>query len=47
MQEHQYSLTELENMMPWEREIYVNMLIMHLKNKAEKAKERAETDKWK
>ena len=37
MQEHHYSLTELENMMPWEREIYVNMLVMHLKEKAEKA----------
>lgn len=36
MQEHQYSLTELENMMPWEREVYVGMLITHLKNKAEK-----------
>ena len=26
MQHHKYSLTELENMMPWEREIYVNLL---------------------
>jgi|TARA_B100000497_G_C7475400_1_gene292421 hypothetical protein len=47
MQEHQYSLTELENMVPWEREVYVNMLIIHLKNKAEKAKERKEANKWK
>ena len=23
MQHHKYSLTELENMIPWEREIYV------------------------
>jgi hypothetical protein len=38
MQEHHYSLTELENMMPWEREIYVGMLITHLRNKAEKEK---------
>ena len=42
MQEHHYSLTELENMMPWEREVYVSMLIVHLKNKAEKAKEQAQ-----
>ena len=35
MQEHHYSLTELENMMPWEREVYVAMLITHLKKKAE------------
>jgi hypothetical protein len=26
MQEHHYSLSELENMMPWEREVYVGML---------------------
>ena len=36
MQEHHYSLTELENMMPWEREVYVTMLIQHLAKKAEK-----------
>lgn len=38
MQEHGYSLTELENMMPWEREVYVGMLVTHLKNKEEKRK---------
>ena len=26
MQFHKYSLTELEDMLPWEREIYVTML---------------------
>lgn len=26
MQEHKYSLTELDNMLPFEREIYVTML---------------------
>ena len=26
MQHHKYSLTELENMVPWEREIYVSLL---------------------
>ena len=26
MQHHKYSLTELENMMPWEREIYIGLL---------------------
>ena len=34
MQEHQYSLTELEEMMPWERSVYVSMLIEHLQKKA-------------
>ena len=26
MQHHKYSLTELENMMPWERDIYLALL---------------------
>tara|TARA_B100000795_G_scaffold233320_1_gene192006 strand:- start:75 stop:206 length:132 start_codon:yes stop_codon:yes gene_type:complete len=36
MQHHKYSLTELENMMPWEREVYVDMLIEHLKEEKRK-----------
>ena len=40
MQHHKYSLTELENMLPWEREIYVNMLIEHLKDEKKKSEER-------
>ena len=32
-QEHQYSLTELDNMIPWEREIIIYMLIQHMKEK--------------
>lgn len=27
MQHHKYSLTELENMMPWERDVYVSLLL--------------------
>jgi len=46
MQEHQYSLTELESMMPWEREVYVSMLVGHLKEKAERAKERANRNRF-
>ena len=26
VQHHKYSLTELENMMPWEREVYISLL---------------------
>jgi len=26
MQYHKYSLTEIENMMPWERDIYLTLL---------------------
>jgi hypothetical protein len=36
MQHHNYSLTELDDMMPWEREIYVAMLIDHIKQENEK-----------
>jgi len=41
MQHHKYSLTELENMVPWEREIYVDMLVTHIKEEKDKARERA------
>jgi len=38
MQHHNYSLTDLENMLPWEREIYVDMLIAYIKEENEKNK---------
>ena len=38
MQHHNYSLADLENMLPWEREIYVDMLIQHIKEENEKQK---------
>jgi len=33
---HKFSLTELENMLPWEREVYVSMLINHLEEEKQK-----------
>ena len=39
MQHHKYSLTEIENMIPWEREIYVDMLINYIKEENEKQKQ--------
>jgi hypothetical protein len=30
MQFHKYSLTEIENMMPWERDIYLALLQQHI-----------------
>ena len=30
MQHHKYSLTEIENLIPFERDIYVEMLISHI-----------------
>jgi|TARA_B100000902_G_C27211413_1_gene864566 hypothetical protein len=40
MQHHKYSLTELENMLPWEREIYVGLLSQYIKEENEKAQQR-------
>ena len=39
MQHHNYSLSDLDNMMPWEREIYVDMLIEHIKEENKKQEE--------
>ena len=39
MQHHNYSLSDLENMLPWEREIYVDMLIEHIKEENKRQKE--------
>ena len=30
IQYHKYSLTEIENLIPWERDIYVELLRAHL-----------------
>jgi|TARA_Y100000022_G_scaffold152677_1_gene134614 hypothetical protein len=40
MQYHKYSLTEIENMMPWERDIYVALLQNHLEEEEQKMKAR-------
>jgi len=40
MQHHKYSLTELENMMVWERDIYLSMLIAYIEEENEKIKQR-------
>jgi hypothetical protein len=45
VQHHGYSLTEIEGMMPWEREIYVGMLANHVKEKNERLKEQAQKRK--
>jgi|TARA_R110002167_G_scaffold155692_1_gene350139 hypothetical protein len=39
MNHHNYSLSDLDNMMPWEREIYVDMLIEHIKEENKKQEE--------
>ena len=36
MQHHNYSLSELENMIPWEREVYIGLLLEFLKEENER-----------
>ena len=38
MQHYHYSLTEIDEMMPWEREIYVSMLQQHIEDENERIK---------
>ena len=38
MQHYHYSLTEIDEMMPWEREIYVSMLQQHIEDENERKK---------
>jgi hypothetical protein len=40
MQHHKYSLTELENMIPWEREVYIGLLIQYIEEENQKLRER-------
>jgi len=40
IQHHKYSLSELEGMIPWEREIYVAMLAQYIEEENEKIKQR-------
>jgi|TARA_A200000113_G_scaffold53737_1_gene44574 hypothetical protein len=41
MQHHKYSLSELENMIPWEREIYLTLLQSHIEEQNLKAQQQA------
>lgn len=38
MQYHKYSLTEIENMIPWERDVYVELLKQHIEEEESKQK---------
>lgn len=38
MQHHNYSLTEIENMVPWEREIYVALLVQYVEEQNDQIK---------
>lgn len=36
--QYKYTLTELENMMPWERDLYINMLNIWVKEEEDRIK---------
>jgi len=38
LQHHKYSLTEIENLIPWERDIYVSLLVAYIKEEQERKK---------
>lgn len=40
MHYHKYSLTEIDNLIPWEKEIYITMLIEVIKEQEQEAKAR-------
>ena len=40
MHHHKYSLTEIESMLPWERDVYVSLLNNYIKEQNEKIRER-------
>ena len=39
MQHHKYSLTELENMIPWERDIYLTLLQQYIEEEKLKSQQ--------
>ena len=41
MQFHKYSLTEIENMMPFERDVYLTLLKQHIEEENLKAQQAA------
>ena len=38
MQHHKYSLSDIENMMPWEKDIYVALLVKFIAEENERIK---------
>ena len=39
MQHHKYSLTELENLIPWERDVYLTLLQQYIEEEKLKAQQ--------
>jgi hypothetical protein len=40
MQHHNYSLSELDEMIPWEREVYITMLVNYIQEENERLRQK-------
>jgi|TARA_B100000809_G_C14661036_1_gene359589 hypothetical protein len=45
VQHHKWSLTEIDNMLPWERDIYVDKLSTHIKEENDRIREQQRKSK--
>jgi hypothetical protein len=45
IQHHKYSLSDIENMMPWERQIFLDLLKAHIKETDERNRDQAALNK--
>jgi len=45
MHHHKYSLTELGDMIPWERDVYVALLVNHIAEENSKMKQKEQQNK--
>ena len=46
MQHFNYSLFEIDEMIPWEREIYLTMLMNHIEEQNEKMRQQEQQGKY-
>ena len=45
MQHHKYSLTEVENLIPWEKEIYITLLLNFLEEQKKEQEKQQQQQK--
>jgi len=45
MQHHKYNLSDIENMMPWERQIYIDLLAAYIREQEQNARDQAALNK--
>jgi len=45
MQHHKYSLSDIESLVPWEKSLYVTMLMQYIEEENEKIKQQMQNKK--